>query len=96
MSIERSKRNASSRRSNFSWIAFAARSAVYDEVEAKSRADAAAKGIKFLTADAKLVDDLRRLGAPQEQAWIDSAQQMGVDGKAALETYRTEAQRNAR
>lgn len=76
--------------------AFSARSAVYDEVEAKSRADAAAKGIKFMTADAKLVDDLRRLGAPQEQAWIESAQQAGVDGKAALETYRSEAQRNAR
>ena len=45
--------------------AFAARSAIYDEVELKSRADAAAKGVKFLTADARLVDDLRRLGAPQ-------------------------------
>jgi|LauGreDrversion4_2_1035121.scaffolds.fasta_scaffold01283_8 TRAP-type C4-dicarboxylate transport system substrate-binding protein len=76
--------------------AFAARSAVYDEVEAKSRADAAAKGVKFLTADAKLVDDLRRLGAPQEQAWLDGARQLGVDGKAALDMYRAEAQRNER
>ena len=30
---------------------------------------------------AKLVDDLRRLGAPQEQAWLDGARQLGVDGK---------------
>jgi TRAP-type C4-dicarboxylate transport system substrate-binding protein len=76
--------------------AFAARSAVYDEIETRTRAEAAAKGVKFVTADAKLVDDLRRLAAPQEQAWLETARQLGVDGKAALDTYRSEAQRNER
>jgi len=75
---------------------FAARSAVYDEIELKARADAAAKGVKFVAAEPKLVEELRRLGAPQEQAWLNAAQQAGIDGKAALETYRSEAQRNAR
>lgn len=75
---------------------FAARSAVYDEIETKVRADAAAKGVKFVNAEPKLVEDLRKLAAPLEQAWLETARQMGVDGKAALENYKTEAKRNER
>lgn len=76
--------------------AFAARSAAYDEIEAKVRADNAAKGIRIVTADPKFADELRQLAAPLEQAWLESAKQLGVDGKAALEMYKAEAQRNAK
>lgn len=76
--------------------AFAARSAVYDEIEIKARADAAAKGVRFVQADAAFVQDLRRLGAKLQQDWLAAATKLGVDGPAALKAYEDEAAATAR
>lgn len=76
--------------------AFAARSAVYDEIEGKARKDAAASGVQFIEAPAAFVDALKPLGALQQQAWVAEADKLGVDAKAALRTYQSEAAANAR
>lgn len=76
--------------------AFAARSAVYDEIEAKARETAAAQGIRFVQADAAFVDALRGYGAKLQQDWLAAAAKLGVDGPAALKTYRDEAGAAAR
>lgn len=76
--------------------AFAARSAVYDEIEVKARKDAAAQGVQFIKADAAFVDSLRPLAARQVDDWLAAAAKLGVDGKAALEMYKSEAASGAK
>lgn len=74
--------------------AFAQNMKVYDDLEAKIRADAAAKGIKFHVASESFQKDLRALAAPITQEWLKDAQKAGVNGPEALEFYRTQAASN--
>ncbi len=75
---------------------FADRMAVFDEIEAKTRTDAAASGISIKTASAAFGADIMKLAQPQEQAWLADAKSLGVDGAAALAFYKQEAQKSAR
>jgi TRAP-type C4-dicarboxylate transport system substrate-binding protein len=74
--------------------AFAQNMKMYDDLEAKIRADAAAKGIKFHMASESFQKDLRALAAPITQEWLKDAQKAGVNGPEALEFYRTQAASN--
>jgi TRAP-type C4-dicarboxylate transport system substrate-binding protein len=71
--------------------AFARNMAVYDELEAKARAAAAANGVKFHQASDAFVQDLRRLSAPLTEAWLADAGKLGVNGKEALDFYIAQA-----
>jgi TRAP-type C4-dicarboxylate transport system substrate-binding protein len=64
---------------------------MYDDLEIKARADAAASGIKFHRASDSFNKDLQALGAPLTQSWLTDAQKLGVNGREALDFYRTEA-----
>ena len=74
--------------------AFAQNMKMYDDLEAKIRAEAAAKGIKFHMASESFQKDLRALAAPITQDWLKDAQNAGVNGPEALEFYRTQAASN--
>lgn len=74
--------------------AFAQNMKLYDDLEAKIRAEAAAKGIKFHMASESFQKDLRALAAPITQNWLKDAQKAGVNGTEALEFYRTQAATN--
>lgn len=75
---------------------FGKRMAVYDPLVLAAKADAQAKGIKFVQAGAAFVAALESLAAPLEQGWLADAQKLGVDGKAALAFYRAESQKNTK
>ncbi|WP_439114194.1 TRAP transporter substrate-binding protein [Hydrogenophaga sp.] len=74
--------------------AFAQNMKMYDDLEAKIRADAAAKGIKFHMASESFQKDLRALAAPITEEWLKDAQKAGVNGPQALDFYRTQAVSN--
>jgi TRAP-type C4-dicarboxylate transport system substrate-binding protein len=74
----------------------AARFVVLDELEAKVRAEAAAAGVQIRPASPAFAEDMRRLAAPLEQAWLADARAAGVDGAAALAFYRQQAADHAR
>lgn len=74
--------------------AFARNMAVYDELESKARAAAAAGGVKFHQASDAFVQDLRRLSAPLTEAWLADAGKLGVNGKEALDFYIAQAKAN--
>ena len=74
--------------------AFAQNMKVYDDLETKARADAAASGIKFHRASDAFTKELQTLGAPITQAWLADAQKLGVNGQQALDFYRAEAAAN--
>lgn len=74
--------------------AFAQNMKLYDDLEAKTRADAAAKGVKFHMANEAFMKDLRTLAAPLTQEWLKEAQKKGVNGQEALEYYRAQAAAN--
>jgi len=74
--------------------AFAQNMKLYDELETKVRAEAAARGIKFRVAGDAFVKDLQALGAPITQAWLADAAKAGVNGQEALEFYRSQAAAN--
>lgn len=76
--------------------AFAARAAVFDDIEADVRRQAAAKGVQFVKADAAFVEALQQWGAPLRKEWLDAAAKRGVDGAAALKTYLEESGAGAR
>jgi len=67
-----------------------------DTLEAKVRAEAAAGGIRIQPASDLFAEEMRRLAAPLEQAWLADAKAAGVDGNAALAFYRQQAADNAR
>jgi len=71
--------------------AFAQNMKLYDDLEAKVRAEAAFKGIKFHKASDAFFKDLQGLAAPITQAWLKDAEKLGVNGQEALEFYRTQA-----
>jgi TRAP-type C4-dicarboxylate transport system substrate-binding protein len=72
------------------------RFAVYDELEAKARADAAAAGVTFSNATPAFAAEIRKLAEPLEQAWLADAKAAGVDGPAALAYYKQQALENAK
>lgn len=74
--------------------AFAQSMKMYDALESKARASAAANGIKFHKANDAFQKDLQALGAPLTQAWLGEAKKLGIDGQAALDFYKSEAQAN--
>ena len=74
--------------------AFAQSMKVYDELEAKVRAEAAGRGVKFHTASPAFVKDLEALAAPITQAWLRDAERLGVNGKEAMDFYRAQAVAN--
>jgi len=74
--------------------AFAQNMKVYDDLENKARADAAASGIKFHKASDAFNKDLQALGAPLTQAWLNDAQKLGVNGREALDFFRAQAAAN--
>lgn len=71
--------------------AFAQNMKMYDELETKIRAEAAAKGLKFHKANDAFTKELQTLAAPLTQAWLKDAQQLKVKGQEALDFYRAEA-----
>lgn len=82
--------------SRLSGEALAARLGELDALEAKVRAEAAASGIRIQPASETFAQEMRRLAAPLEQAWLADAKGVGVDGEAALAFYRQQAAENAR
>ena len=74
----------------------AARFAAFDELEAKERAEAVAKGVVFLEASPAFVAELTKFAAPIEKDWLADAAKLGVDGPAALAYYKEQALKNAR
>lgn len=75
---------------------FAARSAVYDEIEQKARKDAASAGIQFVQADPVFTSALKGLATKQREEWLAAASRLGVDGAAALKDYEAETAAAAR
>lgn len=74
----------------------AARMGELDALESKVRAEAAASGIRIEPASAAFAQEMGRLAAPLEQAWLADAKAAGVDGSAALAFYRQQAADGAR
>lgn len=74
--------------------AFAQNMKVYDELEAKIRAAAAGRGVKFHAASPAFVKDLEALASPITQAWLRDAERLGVNGKEAMDFYRAQAVAN--
>jgi TRAP-type C4-dicarboxylate transport system substrate-binding protein len=72
--------------------ALAQRMGAMDEFETKARAAAAAQGIQVKAASQSFAADLQKLAQPQVQSWLNDAKALGVDGAAALEFYKTQAQ----
>ncbi len=68
---------------------FANRFALYDQKASDAKEKALSEGINFIPASSELMDQLKTVAADMSQAWIDTANSMGVDGKAALEFYKT-------
>ena len=75
--------------------AFAARTAVYDEIETKVRAESAGS-ITIKDASPALAAELMKLAKPIEDAWVADAKALGVDGAAAIAYFRDEARKNAK
>lgn len=71
--------------------AFAQNMKILDELEAKVRAEAAGRGVKFHNASPAFMKDLETLAAPISQAWLRDAERLGVNGKEAMEFYRAQA-----
>ncbi|MBL8342623.1 MAG: TRAP transporter substrate-binding protein DctP [Rubrivivax sp.] len=74
--------------------AFAQNMAIYDELEAKARAAAAGKGVKFHQADAAFMKSLRALTEPLDKAWKADAGKLGVNGTEALDFFVAQAKAN--
>lgn len=74
-----------------SGAALAKRFDAYTKAIAKQREENRKAGIQYVAASDKMVADLKRLAAPVEAAWIADTAKLGVDGKAALEFYRSES-----
>lgn len=72
--------------------ALAQRMGIMDEFEAKARATAVAQGIQVKTASPRFAAELQAFAQPQVQSWLKDAQALGVDGAAALEFYKAQAQ----
>lgn len=74
--------------------AFAQNMKIYDELEATTRAKAAASGVKFHMATPAFTKELQTIAAPIVASWLADADKLGVDGKAAMDFYRAESEAN--
>jgi len=70
---------------------FAKRMGVVDQVNQAARTALEKEGVKSTEASPQLMDELKKLAAPLDQAWIAEAGKLHVDGKAALDYYRAQA-----
>jgi TRAP-type C4-dicarboxylate transport system substrate-binding protein len=77
--------------SKLSGQALSERMAVFDQIEAKIRADAIAQGIQIKNASPAFASEMLKLAAPIEAAWLRDAKALGVDGPAALAFYKQQA-----
>lgn len=77
--------------SSLSGEELAQRFGLLDDIEAKSREAAVARGVQFTQASPEIVERVRKTSEPLLKDWIDDASRLGVNGKEALEFYRTEA-----
>ncbi|MCE9664692.1 hypothetical protein LY622_14720 [Halomonas sp. M5N1S17] len=66
---------------------WAQRFAIYSEKQREAREQASASGIEFYEASDALMEALNEVGYGLHQEWIDTANAMGVDGRAALDFY---------
>ena len=65
----------------------------WGDVDNEAEAIYRKRGIGVHKASAAFTADLKKLWAYQDQAWIETANKAGVDGKAALAYFRAEAKR---
>lgn len=72
---------------------FAEFAGAYDVGMRESRKRLAEQGIQFHNAPEDLMADLKRFGQPYVDAWLQDAENLGVDGQAALDFYLSEANR---
>lgn len=75
--------------------AFARRLSAIDQQEKKVVLGATGH-LTQMNASPALMTAIRSAAAPLDAAWIKTADSLGVDGKAALEYFRQQAQQNAR
>ncbi|MEZ5535588.1 MAG: TRAP transporter substrate-binding protein DctP [Thiolinea sp.] len=66
---------------------------VYDTGMRESRVRLAKEGLEFNDAPEDFVAELKKFAQPTIDKWLQQADELGVDGKAALEFYVAEAQR---
>ncbi len=62
----------------------------WDAADANAPENLRKLGVKVLDAPQAFVDDLRKAWLPMHQQWIDGANKLGIDGKAAYDFFRTE------
>jgi len=62
---------------------------MWDAQDAKGLAVIQANGNEVITANEAFLTEIRDASAPMEAEWLKTAEQLGVDGKAALEAFRT-------
>lgn len=62
---------------------------MWDAQDAKGLAAIKANGNEIITANEAFLTEIRNASAPMVAEWLKTAEEMGVDGKAALEAFRT-------
>lgn len=65
-----------------------------DRQAAKAKEAVVAAGVELIEADPALERNLRELGQPQIDAWIERVGEMGVDGQEVLDYYAAEIEKN--
>ncbi len=65
---------------------------MWDAQDAKGLEAIKANGNEVVTANDAFLTEIRNASAPMEAEWLKTAEQLGVDGKAALEAFRTQSQ----
>lgn len=62
---------------------------MWDTQDARGLEAIQANGNDIVTANEAFLTEIRDASAPMEAEWLETAEQLGVDGKAALEAFRT-------
>ncbi|KEA63931.1 TRAP transporter solute receptor, unknown substrate 3 [Marinobacterium lacunae] len=62
---------------------------VWDQVDADGLNQLKANGNEIITADDAFIAEIREKSAPMEAEWLKEAQAKGIDGKVALDAFRT-------
>lgn len=66
---------------------------MWDAEDAKGLEAMRTNGNEIVTADDAFMGEIREASAPLEAEWLKEAEAMGIDGKAALESFREESHR---
>jgi len=61
---------------------------MWDAQDAKGLAAIKANGNEIITANEAFLTEIRNASEPMESEWLKTAEEMGVDGKAALKAFR--------